>query len=324
MSGADPAATGPRSPFFSVVVTSYNRSHIVRRCVRSCLHQIDESDFEVLVVDDGSSDDTVAALAAEFGDAVRVVVHARNLGINPARATGVREARGQWIVVVDSDWELVPETLARLRELIAAAPPGVRAVRSRLVWDDGHITPAVVPDGVIDYPGRIRWLEQLGETDAGRCFHRSLFDDAPYITGRRGAMETLWELRVARVALTVATDEVLGIEHATPDSWLRSAKRADLIPRLRTEAPDMLWMAETVLAEHGPALREHGPRQYAVAARIAAQNAFLSGRRGRGVRHTVRALRASPRDPISWVSLVLGVAHPAALAYGMLAYRRGV
>ena len=108
------------TPFFTVVVTTYNREQIVRRAVDSCLAQTFE-DLEVVVVDDASSDGTVAGLESSYDDPrLRVVVHDRNRGINPARHTGTVAARGEWVVVVDSDWELMPEALERLRAAIEA------------------------------------------------------------------------------------------------------------------------------------------------------------------------------------------------------------
>jgi hypothetical protein len=306
-------------PFFSIVVTTFNRAGMVSQCVESCLGQT-YRDFEVIVVDDGSTDGTGAALARDFGNVLTIVRHDENRGINPARHSGVAAARGEWIVVVDSDWELLPHTLERLVEIIANAPSDVRAVRSRLRWDDGHVTPAVVPASVIDYVGRICWLEQLEESDAGRCFHRTVFDEAPYIADRRGAMETLWELNLARHALSVCVDDVLGLEHTPSESYLRSTRPSDVIPRLISEAPDMLWMAETALREHGAALEAHGPRQYTTLLRVAAQQAFLVGQRRRGLRHASRALRHRS-DPTSWISVVLGLLGARPLAYGMLANR---
>lgn len=310
------------APFFSVVVTTYNRERIVRRCVDSCLAQSFE-DFEVVVVDDASGDGTVAALEAYGDPRLRVVAHERNRGINPARHTGATAARGEWVVVVDSDWELLPNALGRLREAIAGLPEGVRVVRYRLLWDDGSVTPAFVPPEPFGYEGRIRWAEEEGGNDAGRCIAAAALGSTPYIADRRGAMESLFELDLARAETTLALDEVLGKEHSdAPNSWLRSVKAAELLPRLRAEAPDMLWMAETALARHGEALRRWGPRQYAALQRVAAVQAFLLGRRREGARHALRALRRRPQGLLSWVTLLLGLAGPGAVGRGTLALRR--
>ncbi len=276
-----------------------------------------------MVVDDASTDDTAAILAAHPDPRVRLVVHDVNRGISTGRRTGVDHARGSWVVVVDSDWELLPGTLGRLRELIADLPPGVRVIRSRLRWDDGTVTPHFMPREPIDYEGRIRWVEEEGGWDAGRCIERPVFDETPYIADRRGAMEGLWELDLARAETTLCVDEVLGLEHDdAANSWLRTTSPSELIPRLEAEAPDMLWMAETVLARHGEALRRWGPGQYARYLRIAAMQSFLLRRRRAGAGYVLRALRRRPFEPQLWLTLVLGLVGPRAVAWGSLTLRR--
>ena len=100
-------ATLARRPFFSVLITAFNRQHEIERCVRSCIRQTFD-DFEIVVVDDASTDATAGVLAAIDEPRLRVVTHERNRGISPARATTVAHARGEWLVMVDSDWELFP------------------------------------------------------------------------------------------------------------------------------------------------------------------------------------------------------------------------
>lgn len=319
---AEQGTAVPKAPYFSVVITTYNRSRIVRRCLESCLRQTMD-DFEVIVVDDASTDDTAGSLAKYDDPRLRVLVHDSNRGINPARHTGAENARGEWVVVLDSDWELFPQSLTRLREIIDGLPAGVRVVRSRLLWDDGTITPRFMPRGPIGYEGRIRWVEAEGGYDAGRCIARAVFEETPYFADRRGAMETLFELELASRETTLCVDDVLGMEHSdAPNSWLRTTDSKELVPRLFAEAPDMLWMAETSLERHGDALRRLGPRQYRTLSRVAAVQAFLIGRRRKGLGHVLAALRAWPLDAMAWAVLALGLIGPGAVAHGTVAFRR--
>jgi glycosyltransferase involved in cell wall biosynthesis len=310
-------------PTFSIVITTYNRARIVCRCIDSCLAQA-FADFEIVVVDDGSADDTAVVLAERYDDPrLHLVAHEFNRGINPSRHTGVANARGEWVAVIDSDDELLPGALERLHELIADLPEGVRVLRSRQVHDDGHITPSFVPNGPYDYEGRIRWAEAEGGNDAGRCFKREVFSESPYIDGRRGAMETLFELNLAERETSVCVEDVLTVVHAdAANSWLRAVKSADVIPRLQREAPDMLWMSETVLERHGDALQRYGPGQYITVLRIAATQAFLLGQRRNGLRYSLQALRRKPLAPAAWITLLLGLLGPSATARGAVAYRR--
>jgi glycosyltransferase involved in cell wall biosynthesis len=313
------------APFFSILVTAYNREDQIERCVRSCIEQTFE-DFEIVVVDDASTDATAAVLAAIDDSRLRTVHHERNRGISPARATAVDNARGEWLVIVDSDWELFPHTLARLRELIDALPSGVHMIRSRLQWDNGHIDPEIMPSGITDYHDRLRWLEQVAiegaGSDAGHCIHRSVFATASYID-RRGPMEGLWELNVSRREQSLWVCDILGRQHAdAANSHTRGATASRLIPQLIGDAPDVLWMAETMLAEHGSELSRYAPHERRGLLESAASHAFLAGNRRSGIRHTCAAMRSgsSPRKLSG--TLVLGLVGPRALAYAKLAGRR--
>ncbi|HEX6455158.1 MAG TPA: glycosyltransferase family A protein [Solirubrobacterales bacterium] len=303
-------------------MTTYNRERFVCRCIDSVLRQSFD-DFELIVVDDHSSDGTLRVLERYDDPRIRVVEHDRNRGISPARHTGVVSSTGTWVVLVDSDWELAPEALEQLREIVLGLPDGVRVVRSRLVWDDGRITPSFTPPEPIGYEGRIVWAEAEGGNDAMHCIKRPVFERTPLFADRRGAMETLWELELAGNEKTLYVDDVLGHEHTdAPNSWLRSAVGSELVPRLFSDAPDMLWMAETALDRHGAALRHHGPGQYTTLLRVASVQAFLLGKRGAGVRYAVAALRRRPLELQAWVTLALGLIGPSAVASGTLTLRR--
>jgi hypothetical protein len=309
-------------PFFSVVVPTYNREAIVGRCIESCLAQT-FTDFELIVVDDHSSDGTVAALEGFEDPRLRVVVHERNCGITPSRHTGVVNAGGEWIVIVDSDWELLPDALERLHEIVGELPDGIRVVRSRLVWDDGAVTPRFTPPEPIGYEGRIRWAEEEGGHDAVHCMHRSVFEKTPLFADRRGAMESLYELELAGNETTLYVDDVLGMEHTdAPNSWLRSFTPSEMVPRLFSEAPDMLWMAETTLQRHGESLRRDGPSQHVTMLRVASVQAFFLGQRRKGCHYAMQALRHRPLEPMAWVTLFLGLIGPRAVARGTLTLRR--
>jgi hypothetical protein len=315
---------GTMTPFFTIVVTTYNRARLVTRCIDSCLAQTFE-DFELVVVDDGSSDDTREFLPERYGADPRfhLVSHEANRGINPSRYTGAKAARGEWVVVFDSDDEMAPNALERYREVIATLPPGVGAVRSRLIRESGKVTPSFVPDGPYDYEGRIRWAEAEGGEDAARCLKRSVLEVAPYIADRRGAMETLFELNLAKATESLCVEDVLGTVHEdAPDSWLRASGAKHVIPRLEREAPDMLWMATTVLREHGDALKRWGPHQYLTQLRIAAMQSFLLGKRRDGAKFARQALRRAPFDAQVWATLLLGLVGPGVVARGAVAFRR--
>lgn len=93
------------NPKVSVVIPTYNRADKVRKGVESVLAQ-SFTDLEVIVVDDGSSDETGQTLKHAFGDRIRYYFQP-NQGVSVARNKGIEEARGEWIAFLDSDdlWE---------------------------------------------------------------------------------------------------------------------------------------------------------------------------------------------------------------------------
>ena len=90
-------------PKISVIVPVYNVEKYLRRCVDSILSQT-FSDFELILVDDGSPDGRpgICDDYKESDDRVRVI-HKKNGGVSSARNAGLEEARGEWIAFIDSD-----------------------------------------------------------------------------------------------------------------------------------------------------------------------------------------------------------------------------
>ncbi|MCA9079846.1 MAG: glycosyltransferase family 2 protein [Planctomycetaceae bacterium] len=100
-----------KTPKFSVVIPAYNAADYVHRAVESALEQ-SYAPIEVIVVDDGSQDDTASVVKQRFGEPVRVF-RQDNAGPNAARNHGIRESAGDWIALLDSDDTWHPEKLAR-------------------------------------------------------------------------------------------------------------------------------------------------------------------------------------------------------------------
>jgi glycosyltransferase involved in cell wall biosynthesis len=94
----------------SAVIPTYNHGALVPEAVESALAQT-WPNLEVIVVDDGSTDDTPARLA-RFGDRIRII-RQDHLGPAVARNAGIRASRGEWIGFLDSDDLWMPEKIAR-------------------------------------------------------------------------------------------------------------------------------------------------------------------------------------------------------------------
>lgn len=116
----------------SVIIPVFNYAHFLRACVDSVVSQ-DVDDVEVLVVDDGSTDDTATVAATLPG--IRYI-HQPNQGLSAARNTGIAHARGEYLLFLDADDQLAPGTLAaRLDFIRALGAPAVSVCRTRQFHD---------------------------------------------------------------------------------------------------------------------------------------------------------------------------------------------
>ena len=108
----------------SVIITTYNRAPLLCNAIESALAQ-DYSDFEVIVVDDGSTDDTEQRVR-DYDSQVRYV-HQENKGLSTARNTGISVASGQYIALLDDDDWWMPGKL-RLQSAILDQRPELAGV----------------------------------------------------------------------------------------------------------------------------------------------------------------------------------------------------
>jgi glycosyltransferase involved in cell wall biosynthesis len=119
----------PVDPLVSVVIPAFNRERVIGKAIKSVLAQTFQ-DFEIIVVDDGSRDETAknAIKLACSEPRVRVIRFETNQGAQAARNAGARAARGKWLSFLDSDDEWLPRSLEmRLR---VAAVENVEVVHS--------------------------------------------------------------------------------------------------------------------------------------------------------------------------------------------------
>ena len=121
-------ATAQARPKVTVFIPVHNRELYIRVAVNSILAQTFE-DFELVVVDDGSTDRTAEVLAGYADPRLRVLHNPTNLGIPASRNRGLEAARGEYIALLDSDDHAYPDRLARQVKYLDANP-GITQVGS--------------------------------------------------------------------------------------------------------------------------------------------------------------------------------------------------
>ena len=123
----------------SVVVPAYNLAEYLPRCLDSILAQ-SHRNLEVIVVDDGSQDDTYAVLQDYISRDSRVkAIYKENGGVTSARLRGIREASGKWIGFVDGDDEIEPQMYARLLEKAQSCGADISHCGYQRIFANGNI-----------------------------------------------------------------------------------------------------------------------------------------------------------------------------------------
>ena len=162
-------------PKVSVIIPLYQTERYISETLQSVAAQT-FADFEILVVDDGSSD-RGPKIAANFGDPRLRVISQANRGLAGARNTGIRESRGNYLAFLDADdlWE--PGKLAAHVAFLDSRPDvGVSFSSSRLIDDDGRAL------GLLQRPA-------VSEFDAGYIFCRNPVGNGSAPVIRRQALE---------------------------------------------------------------------------------------------------------------------------------------
>lgn len=106
-------------PKFSVIIPVYNVEEYLRECVDSVINQKDFSDFEIILIDDGSPD-KCGEICDEYSSKYSFIktIHQKNSGLSAARNTGITNATGDYLLLLDSDDYIDDEALFKLNKLI--------------------------------------------------------------------------------------------------------------------------------------------------------------------------------------------------------------
>lgn len=122
----------------SVVLPTFNRANTLGKAIQSVLSQTYEN-LELIVVDDGSTDNTEEVVKGFADSRLRYVCHGENRGAGAARNTGIKIARGEYIACQDDDSEWLPEKLEKQIKAFEKALPNVGVVYSGAYAIDGEM-----------------------------------------------------------------------------------------------------------------------------------------------------------------------------------------
>lgn len=219
---------------FSVVTPTYNRAHTLDR-VYASLREQSYQDFEWVVVDDGSTDDTRERVTAWQREASFPIhyVWQPNQHKKTAFNNGVRQARGEWLVALDSDDSLDTNALYNMARAWEDIPPATRsryvAITGLCAKPDGCIVGDMYPKDVLDVTSLDMTFRYHVRGEKFGCLRTDVLREFPFPEGVQGFVpESLVWNAIARAGyLTRFVNQVFRVYYDSDDSLSGQGRGAD-------------------------------------------------------------------------------------------------
>jgi glycosyltransferase involved in cell wall biosynthesis len=303
-------------PYLSVVIPMYNRAALIRRAIDSCL-RASFLNYEIIVVDDGSTDASASVVSQINHPAVRLIQHNVNRGLSCTRNTGIEHATGEWVILLDSDDEFVEGALDLIRQRAMEVPSDIAVLWFQCRMDDGTLTPFPSPQaGRWDYEHWLSFCESMTVADANSemllAMRRSAHHTFRFPDERVPEDRTYFDL--AKCYGSWFYPVVLRLYHQDAnDQMTKQSQPGGQIHRDRrsTVAETEEW--QRLIDDHGSSLAAHAPRTYVMYQTRLAASAFRCGRTSQGVKACLKALARRPLHPRTIGLLVFGLLGPNVL-----------
>ena len=162
---------------FSIIIPVYNRSDCILRCLNSVISQVYKS-YEIIVIDDGSNDNTLKLIETNYGMSkyIKLIHYTDNKGVNFARNRGIEQANGEYIIFLDSDDQLVNDSLSNIDSFILQNPGYMHYL---FLVSDRKGDP-ILPKSLYEYNYQ-DWLSEKVTGDFLHIIQPSCFEGLPFI-----------------------------------------------------------------------------------------------------------------------------------------------
>ena len=249
----------------SVIIPTYNRASVLEKSIRSVLDQT-YGDLELIVIDDGSSDNT-KAVVEEINDTRVKYFYQKNMGACAARNAGIKQAKGEYIAFHDSDDIWLPTKLQRQIDIMKNTDADIVFCQmKRCNAEDGIIIiPEIAESSFIDYSKLMVGISTQTLFMKRKVVEHVLFDE------RMPRFQDLeWLLRAVKQYTLYGMKEVLVNYYFSDDSITMSGRRlldavkhiSKQYPMLSREAPDVYRVLVMLIVEEGLSKLKQGDEAY--------------------------------------------------------------
>ncbi len=214
----------PSPPFFTVILPTYNRAAFLPKAIESVLAQA-ETDWELIIVDDGSTDHTHAVVHS-YTDARIRYVYQNNAERSAARNHGIRLAQGQYLCFLDSDDFYLSHHLTAFKKAIQAGENPVALFFCDILLEDTHER-SLFPNPVLSYRNAVEWMVQMPVGALRTCSHREILPRFPFNPHYTVSEDTdVWAQVAQHYPIVYVPAATIVVQHHTGRSVDRGNTRA--------------------------------------------------------------------------------------------------
>lgn len=284
-------------PTFTVIIPTYNRQDIVTRAIRSVLNQT-FTNFELLVVDDNSPDNTRQVVESIPDSRIRYIKRKENGGPGATRNTAIRNAQGKYIALLDDDDEYLPEFLQKTYNVIKETDDKVGFTWCGLKWyredEDGKETLLKTEIWQPEYKDREHAYRsflrsrRIG-TNCGLTFKKHIFEKVGYFdeTFEGGAEDTDFMIRlVKKFDFAIVPDFLIKINlHQGPNLRSYTESKAEDYQKIFSKHEESISRDQNLWVHY----------QYKMGWLF-----YYGGNKEKGRKYITRALKKDPLHVKSW------------------------
>ncbi|MBN4081096.1 glycosyltransferase [Caldithrix abyssi] len=239
------AFSGESTSMVSIIIPVFNKVDFTRKCIASILQNTDYPVYEIIIVDNGSSDGTSGYLKeiSRQHKHIRVITNRDNLGFAKANNRGVSNARGEYILCLNNDTEAFEDWMAPMVKILQS-DPSVGAVGSKLLF----------PDGRIQHAGVVLCDDSLVGGDPLVARHLYYQNDANFAEANE-----LRSYQVLTAACLLIRKEIYDDLRGYDEKFWNGYEDIDLCLRIRENGFKLIYQPASVLIHHES---QSGPERF--------------------------------------------------------------